>query len=104
MRPDPPDGDRLARGSALAFFRAAHEPAAYLRESPARRSDDRGLPVRDLKDILSDEADWAGLFYVKPVELDEQDPSPDYAISPWWPCCGREAGVGASASRGEFVS
>ena len=36
----------------------------FLREEDARRA---------LEDILSDEPDWAGLFYVAPVELDEQD-------------------------------
>ena len=36
----------------------------FLREEDARRA---------LEDILSDEPDWAGLFYVEPVELDERD-------------------------------
>jgi hypothetical protein len=38
----------------------------FLREEDARRA---------LEGILSDEPDWAGLFYVAPVELDERDVS-----------------------------
>jgi hypothetical protein len=34
----------------------------FLPEEDARRA---------LEDILSDEPDWAGLFYVEPVELDD---------------------------------
>jgi hypothetical protein len=36
----------------------------FLREEDARRA---------LQDILSDEPDWVGLFYVEPVELDDRD-------------------------------
>jgi hypothetical protein len=40
----------------------------FLREEDARRA---------FQDILSDEPDWAGLFYVEPVVLDELDVSPN---------------------------
>jgi hypothetical protein len=40
----------------------------FLREEDARHA---------LEDILSDEPDWAGLFYVAPIELDERDVSPN---------------------------
>jgi hypothetical protein len=38
----------------------------FLRDEDARRV---------LKEILSDEPEWAGMFYVQQVELDEQNVS-----------------------------
>jgi hypothetical protein len=40
----------------------------FLREEDARRA---------LEAMLLDEPDWAGLFCVQPVELDERDVSPN---------------------------
>jgi len=40
----------------------------FLQEEDARRA---------LEEILSDEPDWTGLFYVAPVEPDERNVSPN---------------------------
>jgi hypothetical protein len=51
------------RAYALVELGDSESIDLFLREEDARRS---------LEEILSDEPDWAGLFYGKPVELDER--------------------------------
>jgi hypothetical protein len=54
------------RAFALVELGDSESIDLFLREEDARRA---------LEDILSDPPDWAGLFYVEPVELDETDAS-----------------------------
>jgi hypothetical protein len=54
------------RAFALLEFGHSDSIDLFLREQDVRRA---------LEEILSDEPDWAGLFYVAPVELDERDVS-----------------------------
>jgi hypothetical protein len=54
------------RAFALVELGDSESIDLFLREEDARRA---------LEDILSDPPDWAGLFYVEPVELDETDVS-----------------------------
>jgi hypothetical protein len=53
---------------AYALVEAGHREAVgiYLWRADADR---------ELKEILADEPDWAGLFYVVPIELDERNVS-----------------------------
>lgn len=51
------------RAFALVELGDSESVDLFLREEDARRA---------LEDILNDEPDWTGLFYVKPVELDER--------------------------------
>jgi hypothetical protein len=52
------------RAYALVELGDSESIDLVLREEDARRA---------LQDILSDEPDWAGLFYVEPVEFDERN-------------------------------
>jgi hypothetical protein len=54
------------RAYALVEFGDPEAVDLFLREEDARRA---------LDGLLRDEPDWAGMFYVAPVELDERDVS-----------------------------
>lgn len=60
------------RAFALVELGDSESIDLFLREEDARRA---------LEDILSDEPDWAGLFY-EPVELDETDVSVERTAQP----------------------
>lgn len=52
------------RAFALVELGDSESIDLFLREEDARRA---------LEDVLRDEPDWVGLFYVEPVELDDRD-------------------------------
>jgi hypothetical protein len=52
-----------SRRACLRPRRTRESIDLFLREEDARHA---------LQDILSDEPEWAGMFYIKPVELDER--------------------------------
>jgi hypothetical protein len=56
------------RAFALVELGDSESVDLFLREEDARRA---------LEDILGDEPDWAGMFYVEPVELEERNVSPN---------------------------
>jgi hypothetical protein len=56
------------RAYALVELGDSEAVDLFLREEDARRA---------LDEILSDEPEWAGLFYVERVELEERNVSPN---------------------------